>query len=115
MNFGAEMDFGFGTIASGGGGGGVTAANDGLSLNGATVQLGEPLSQVGAGDAAQLLEDRFIPMNGFSLFFIDSPTFANTTFSVNGGAPVIEMNAVNWVNSFINLNDGQGGGQNVGI
>jgi endosialidase-like protein/type IX secretion system substrate protein len=44
----------------------LTSANNGLSLNGATVVLGAPC---GAASAAQLLNDREIPMNGNNFIF----------------------------------------------
>lgn len=45
----------------------VTSANDGVSLSGTTVQLGQLLGAL--GNPAKLLDSREIPMNGFPLLF----------------------------------------------
>jgi len=45
----------------------VTAANNGTSLSGTTVQLGQAVGAV--GDPAQLIDNREIPLAGFSIDF----------------------------------------------
>jgi len=50
---------------AGGGAGGLTAANNGTSVSGTTVQLGQAI----AGAGAILLNNREIPMGGFSFQF----------------------------------------------
>lgn len=52
---------------AGGGSGTVNGANDGLTLNGSTVQLGQVLGA--AGNPAALLENREIPLSNFTLTY----------------------------------------------
>jgi hypothetical protein len=67
--------------SGGGGGGTVTAANNGLSLNGTTVVLGNDVGQ--SGDPAQFLSERQINMQGVGLQFLSGGL--NTAFLRIGG------------------------------
>lgn len=58
------------------------SANDGLSVNGMFIQLGQPV----AGSGAQLLEDREIPMNGFNINFRGSAS--NTGVQIDNAGDV---------------------------
>lgn len=96
LNFGPATSFGFGANGSGGGGGSLTGANDGLSVSGSTVQLGQTIDAV--GDPAQLLEPREIPFNGQSLSFIERASGNNITFDPTD------------INFITNATDWSGGG-----
>jgi hypothetical protein len=69
--------------AGGGGGGTVTAAANGVSLNGTTVVLGNDVGD--ATTPAKLLNDRVIPMNDFSVSFIQTDLDTNF-FDIDSGA-----------------------------
>jgi hypothetical protein len=67
----------------------VTGANNGVSLAGTIVQLGNGLGGVGA----TLLSDRFIPMAGFKIVFVGENA---TGFPVFQSAPVHNITAPFW-------------------
>lgn len=66
--------------SNGGGGGGVSGANNGLSLLGGNVVLGNDLS-FAPGGSAQLTNDRSIDMNGFQLLLVDGTASPNVTIA----------------------------------
>jgi hypothetical protein len=76
------------TTTGGGGGGTVTAANDGLSLDGtgAIVQLGQQVAT--ALDPAKLLQNREVPLNGKTLAF--RHTIGNDDVTIGAGSITIE-------------------------
>jgi hypothetical protein len=98
--------FGF-TGSSGSGGGGVTGANNGLTLVGTTVNLGNSES----GSAAVLTSDREIPMDGFELRFIGSevdPGLGAKVFIGNGRIDIIN-NPDNIGNAILGFKDNSTG------
>lgn len=62
-----QGSLGIETRKQNGGGASVTGANNGTSLSGSTVQLGQDVGAV--GDPAALLSNREIPLEGFSFNF----------------------------------------------
>lgn len=82
MGFNQNSTFGFGSNGSGGGGGGVAAANNGLSLVGSTVVLGQTVGQ--SGNPANLLSPREIPMNGNTLQFTGDSSTQNMLVTSDG-------------------------------
>lgn len=70
MSFLLNSTFGLFSTSSGGGGGTVTGANNGLSLNGANVVLGNDVTGA-AGGLGQLLSDREIDTNDKSILLRD--------------------------------------------
>lgn len=86
MSFLLNSTFGIFSTPSGGGGGSVTGANNGLSLDGANVVLGND-EGTGVGGSAQLLNIREIDTNGFGIIFSDytlSPETISTALSAGG-------------------------------
>ena len=68
-------------------GGTVTAANNGTSLSGTTVQLGQAVAAV--GDPAILLSHREIPMGNFTLSLNASAAQSNNIFQTKNAAAAI--------------------------
>lgn len=76
----------------------VTAANNGISLSGTTAQLGQAVGAV--GNPAILLNNREIPMGGFS-FAMKSG--ANTKLSIDPTAEVFSFGQVDNVGNSLSL------------
>ena len=73
-------------LASGG-----ASANDGLSVSGSNVQLGQTIGA--SGDPAKFTESREIPMNTFDLFF------KGGTINLGSHTPAADNDSNLWVNS----------------
>ena len=116
MGLNLNNSFGFSSGGTGGGGGTVTAANNGLSLNGTTVVLGQDVGQ--AGDPAILLSEREVPTAGNALNLRGSVT-ANGTNSIRfiqGDITLFGDSAAGQAPGIIiNDNAPTGGGMALGI
>jgi hypothetical protein len=78
-----------GSSGGGGGGGTVTGANNGLSLNGTTVVLGNDLGDIAS--PAVLTNNRAIPLGGFGINFLE-PGLDTGYFSIDsGGVALLNM------------------------
>ena len=87
MSFLLNSTFGLFSGGGGGGGGTVTGANNGLSLNGTNVVLG---NAIGAGLQAELISNRQIDFGNFFLMFNDN-IGGNGTVKITTGLPIFNQ------------------------
>lgn len=71
MSFGVNTTYGFGSSGSGGGGGGLSGGNEGLSVLGTTVQLGQLFGA--GGDPAEITDEREIPLSASGRLRVVNP------------------------------------------
>src|ERR1700693_1537927 len=84
----------------------ITSANNGLSVDPVSgkIVLGQDIGQ--AGDPAQLLNAREIPMKGFPFSFTDNGA-GNLFFLIDSANSLYELGDINSVNNgtFLQIND----------